>query len=227
VAKEITKPSADEMCPPGFHIVRGHERICHSGTKTWVDTHPRKNRGSVPEILLIENIHYLFWNSKKSYSKIKNVKQFVGKDQYDEVIQFWLDHWRSKGLPLTGFDPLLIKVVIAVESGFDPLAKSKVKRSSATGLMQITGQARGVLSGRADSDGYQEMKSDYLEVSENDMLDPIVNVATGIRWLAHKESKTPKGIKKTAHNTLKNYYSWNKDGEHYAKKIETLYKKSK
>lgn len=39
----LSKPPKDEMCPPGNHIVRGHERICHSGTRTWVDTHTIKN----------------------------------------------------------------------------------------------------------------------------------------------------------------------------------------
>ena len=41
----ISRPKKSEMCPIGYHVVRGHERICEDGTKTWVDQHIRKNRG--------------------------------------------------------------------------------------------------------------------------------------------------------------------------------------
>lgn len=56
-----------EMCPPGYHVVHGHKRICKSGTTTWVDTHIRRNRGKIRPGLLKENIWFLFWNSKKKY----------------------------------------------------------------------------------------------------------------------------------------------------------------
>jgi len=42
---KITKPSKKQMCELGYHVVRGHYRICQSGTKTWVDAHRRKNKG--------------------------------------------------------------------------------------------------------------------------------------------------------------------------------------
>jgi len=224
----LPRPPATEMCPPGFHVVRGHKRFCHSGTRTWVDTHIRRNRGSIPKILLIENIHYLYWGSKKKYGKVGKVFGFPEHAEFDAAIQFWLEYWEEQGLTFpAGMDPLLVKTIIAIESTFDPMVKTKVKGSSATGLMQITDETRGVLSGRLDKTGYREMKSNYLEISSADVRDPIVAMAAGTRWLAYKYSAIPKRAKKTLHNTIKNYHSWDNPGEAYAKHVDSLYEKSK
>jgi len=144
------------------------------------------------------------------------------------VIQFWLEYWKDQGLKFPAeLDPLFVKTIIAIESTFDPNVKTKIKGSSATGLMQITDETRGVLSGRPDKTGYREMKSSYLEISNTDVRDPIVAIAAGTRWLAYKYSAIPKLAKKTLHNTIKNYHSWDNPGEAYAKSVESLYKKSK
>ncbi|MEQ1878663.1 MAG: hypothetical protein ABL958_18615, partial [Bdellovibrionia bacterium] len=75
--------------------------------------------------------------------------------------------------------------------------------------------------------GYRELKSSYLELSKSDVQDPIVAIAAGTRWLAHKYSVIPKRAKKNLHNTIKNYHSWDSQGEAYAKSVELLYQKSK
>lgn len=215
------------MCPPGYHIVHGHERICHSGTKTWIDTHLRLNRGANPKILLIENIHHLYWGSKKKYGNLGKVFGFPENAEIDTVIQFWLEYWNQQGLKFpAGLDSLMIKTIIAIESSFDPQASTNVKGSSATGLMQITNQTREILSGRLRN-GYRELESNYLEISKADVQDPIVAVAAGTRWISHKYSMIPKRAPKSLHNSIKNYHSWDKEGENYAKSVEDLYRKSK
>src|SRR3989338_7474818 len=173
------------MCPPGHHVVRGHERSCVSGTRTWVDTHIRRNRGKAPKILLKENIHYLYWRSNHKYKRLGKVYGFKEYSELDAVIQFWLDYWKEQGFYFPDIDPLLIKVLIAVESSFNPKAKSTTSGSSATGLMQVTNQVRRILEGTPNADGYQELKSDYMRVSRSDIEDPIVAIATGIRWFAY------------------------------------------
>ena len=65
---QIKKPKPDLMCKPGFHLVRGHQRTCQTGTKTWVDAHIAKNPGSRIDILLSENILWLYWTSKEPVS---------------------------------------------------------------------------------------------------------------------------------------------------------------
>ncbi len=187
----------------------------------------RKNRGSIPKILLIENVYYLYWGSKDKYNRVGKIDGFLENSEIDAVIQFWLNYWQRQGLKFpAGLDPLLIKTVIAIESSFNPEARSKVKNSSAAGLMQITDETRSVLSGRLRK-GYREIKSNYLELSKSDIQDPIVAVAAGTRWLAHKYSMIPKHAKKTLHNTIKNYHSWDSEGEIYAKTVEDLYQRSK
>ena len=68
---QIKRPRKTEICPVGYHVVRGHHRICKSGIVTWVDTHLRKNRGR-KTMYLSENLLYLYWNSKKN---IPNYRQ--------------------------------------------------------------------------------------------------------------------------------------------------------
>ena len=225
---EIKKPPTSERCPPGYHVVRGHERVSHSGTTTWVDAHVRRNRGSIPNSLLTENIYFLFWSANKKYGKIGKVYGFSENSELDSAIQFWLEYWKEQGIELpSDLDPLLIKTLIAIESGFDPKAKSKVKGSSATGLMQLTDQTRRILSGRPNKGGYREIKSEYLEIKKEEATDPLASITAGTRWFAYKYSKIPKAAKQNLHNTIKNYHSWDEEGEAYAKKVEDLYKKSK
>lgn len=71
------------------------------------------------------------------------------------------------------------------------------------------------------------MKSGYLELSKSDVKDPVIAVAAGTRWFAHKYMIMPKRAKRTLHNAIKNYHSWDHQGEDYAKSVETLYRKSK
>lgn len=105
----LVKPKPSEMCPPGYHVVKGHERVCKSGTVTWVDAHIRKNRGKIRPGLLKENIHFLFWSSKKKYLTLEEIKGFEGNGaEYDELIQFWLDYWKSQGIEFPDkLDPVI------------------------------------------------------------------------------------------------------------------------
>lgn len=144
----LIKPSPDDMCPPGYHVVRGHERICESGTATWVDAHVRKNRGKIRPGLLKENIHFLFWNSPEKYNDLEEIKGFQGLgSEFDQLIQFWLDYWIEQGIEFPkDLEPLMIKAMIAVESTFDPRKVTRVKGSTAAGLMQVTDESLRVLA---------------------------------------------------------------------------------
>lgn len=216
------------MCPPGYHVVHGHERICKSGATTWVDTHIRANRGKIYPGLLKENLLYLYWNSKKKFPVLAPIYGFKGSDEFDEVIQFWLGYWKEQGVPLPDdLDPLIIKTLIAVESTFDPLAKSRVKGSSAAGLMQITDQSLRVLGGYPNKKKWIEAKTNLIHVENADKVDPVVSIALGIRLLGHKFSQIPNGPKKNLREAIRSYHSRDKAGDEYAKKILELYEKSR
>ena len=138
------------------------------------------------------------------------------------MIIFWLSYWKERGLSFPeGLSPRIIKAMIAKESSFNPSARSKVKRSSATGLMQMTSTARVILSGRPNRKGYIESGRENLHISQDVLNDPLINVAIGIRWLAHKHSQLPKK-QRDLFNTIKYYNQWNQAGEKYAKEVLDL-----
>jgi len=205
-----------------------HRRVCQSGTVSWVHAHVRKNRGRISAGLLKENIHYLFWSAKKKYSALNPIDGYGNKGaDYDELIQFWLEYWKSEDIEFPEkLEPLLIKTLIAIESTFDPRVKSKAKGSTASGLMQVTDQMVRVLGGFPNKDDYIEQRKSLIHVKYGDKLDPVVNVALGIRLLGHKYSKIPKGNEKSLYNTVKNYHSRDKGGDAYAKEVFSKYEKS-
>ena len=133
------------MCDVGFHVVKGHYRVCQSGTKTWVDVHLRKNRGR-KTMYLEENLLFLYWNNRMKYQNINAIKGYSPHHELDPIIQFWLDYWKGRGekFPI-GLTPLHIKALIAVESSFRPNARPRA--SSARGLMQLVNGARSSLKG--------------------------------------------------------------------------------
>ena len=222
----LTKPNEDEMCAVGFHVVRGHERICHSGTRTWVDAHLAKNPGGNKSMHLKENLFYLYWRRKITPSvPINSIKGFPAHHEVDALIQFWIAYWQDQGLKFPdGFDPLIVKVIMAVESSFNVMAASK--QSTAVGLMQVTGTARIDLSGRK-RDGFRYIRNQLISVSHTDLQDPLINIAVAIRWLAVKFAAIPKGNDRTVFNMLKAYNDWGPAGEAYAKRVLQLYERSK
>ena len=225
---EIVRPKDERMCPIGLHIVQGHKRTCGSGRKTWVDIHPARNHTHDIIVLLEENLQYIFWNSAHEFPLLPSVFGFSAHNELDPLIQFWVDYWIRQGLPfLNGFDPLIIKVIIAIESSFIPTAKSKIKGSSACGLMQLTNQALRILSGSKNAGGYRELKSNSLRLERSDLAVPNLSIAAGTRWLFHKYSSIKLNEQKTLYYTIKKYHSDDKEGDAYAKKVLSLYEKSK
>jgi hypothetical protein len=76
---------------------------------------------------------------------------------------------------------------------------------------------------------YIEVTDNYLRLSLEDLTDPVVCIAAGIRWISHKYSlllKDKKIKSKDLYSTIKYYHSWTHQGEHYADSIFKLYKES-
>ena len=225
-SKVLIAPPTEEMCPPGYHVVHGHERICHSGTATWVDAHIRKNHGKIRPGLLKENILFLFWNSKQNFPALKAIDGFKGGAEYDAAIQFWLQYWKYQGVLFPdGLDPLLIKTMIAVESSFNPSAKSKT--TTAAGLMQILDPTLRLLGGFPNEEKWIEVRTNLIHVTKQDKFDPIVSIALGTRLIGQKIAAIKKKEKRTVYEAIRRYHSNNEAGDAYAKNILELYEKSK
>jgi hypothetical protein len=224
----IKRPPTLKMAPPGSHVVKRHIKVSHKGVKYYVKAHIRKNRGK-NEKLLPENLLYLYWYGDQDYPPIGAVKGFAEFPEFDPIIQFWLNFWKEQGLPFPeGLDPLLIKVIIAKESSFRSQIKTKAKNSSATGLMQILQSTLYRLEGVPENN-FVEVQGHFLQLKLGDLADPVINIATGIRWLSHKyylllKSKEVK--RKDLYSTVKYYHQWNKLGEAYADEIFKLYHES-
>jgi hypothetical protein len=107
------------------------------------------------------------------------------------------------------------------------MAKTKVKGSSAEGLMQVTDQGLRVLGGHPNKDKWIEVKKNLIHVNKQDKFDPIVNIALGTRLFGHKYSQIPNGPKKTVREALRRYHSRDTAGDEYAEKILELYEKSR
>jgi hypothetical protein len=221
---KIKRPEDDEMCQVGYHLVKGHQRVCESGTKTWVDAHIRKNHGK-RIVYLSENLLFVYWKNKKKYPLLNSVKGFPSHNELDSIIQFWLEYWQSQGEAFPeGLAPLYVKVLIAIESAFDSVARSKT--SSAIGLMQVLSSARNALQGTNEIKK-NEVKSNYVSVSEEQLEDPVVNIAMGTRWLAHKFYLLRNHKDRSLKQVITNYHSADKAGNQYAEKILDLYNGSK
>lgn len=217
----IKKPSNPEMCPPGYHIVKGHYRKTKDG-KTWVDKHQRKNRNKSKKMTYFpENLLYLFWSNTKKYKLLKSIKGFKGFHEIDSVIQFWLEYWASKFKQIPKIDPLLIKAIIAKESSFNPKADPKVAHSSAYGLMQIVDKSRAALSGRIES----SVTMEYIVVTREDLEDPVINIAVGTRWLIVKFFLLKKKDRENINKLIKYYYGHKEESENekYLKKVLEYY----
>ena len=220
----LHRPSNAEMCPLGFHVVKGHWRTCVSGTVTWVDTHLRKNRGKTT-MYLFENLQFYYWNNTKKYPKINAIKGFPAHHNLDGVIQFWLHYWRSRGVKFPhGLDPLHIKALIAAESSFNPEAEAE--ESTGTGLMQVLKPALRYLKG-VEVNNWREVRDNYLRISSEELKNPVVNIAVGIRWLGHKYYLLRNHSKKGIRETIRDYHSRNKAGEIHADKVLKFYRLSK
>jgi hypothetical protein len=213
----IKRPPTLKMAPPGHHVVNRQAKISKKGIKYFVKAHRRKNRGK-KIVLLPENILYLYWYGDTDFPRLGAVKGYAEHPELDSVIQFWLQYWQEAGLPFPkDLDPLLIKVIIAKESSFNPKADPKSKVSSAYGLMQITNRTR------RDT---KNLNDGIVDLERKDLEDPVISIAMGIRWFSYKFSCIPRKEEKNIFNAVRGYYHW-EDGEEYAKKVMAMYRASK
>ena len=112
-----------------------------------------------------------------------NDLKYPNGNKFDSLIRGWTKYWNEILNPKEPLDPDLVKALIATESGFDPDPKKPKKDIlKARGLMQVTNQSRKLLAG-AGSD----LKDHFVHVDLDDMTDPNLNIACGIRWLFRKK----------------------------------------
>lgn len=183
-------------CPLGEHWVKEHERKVEKSQKnpegiTIVDGHCRKNP-SHHEIFVADELHKIagrHFKNLKALPKADNLDNPHGND-FDELIGGWTQFWNDVFNPKDLLDPNLVKALIASESSFNTSVSAHSKIGQAKGL---TEQTRKILADQKD-----ELKDYLITLSENEIFEPNLNLAAGIRWLFQKKYLTSHRLKREA-----------------------------
>lgn len=172
------------LCPSGQHYRESSEVDEYTKSDgTHVKSHPRRgtcaDNPSGKDQLYPEEMHRM---AEKYFAQFKskplpNLPEFKGNRAYDYLIRAWTKYWNEVLKPKKPLDPKLVKALIASESGFNTEAWNKQKGPDrARGLTQVLDRTLPLLK---DS---KELKNHHLHLKEDDMLDPSLSIAAGIRW---------------------------------------------
>lgn len=178
------------LCPMGEHWVREHPRRVKPTKKhpfertTSVAGHCRDNPSRKDQLYSdeIEEIaDYRFGNLKGGPCP-DNLGFKNAGSKYDPLVRGWTKYWNDVLKPRPPLDPNLVKALIASESSFNPKKDNGKKGDKrATGLMQLTNETLKILS---DEKG--ELKDHLINIDQEDITDPNLNICAGIRWLFQK-----------------------------------------
>lgn len=177
-------------CPLGFHWRNPSHVDAHTRKKFNVKEHYRKGscvKNKSGKDVLYDDEIFLMANSYFSKLKPKISKNTIGYkkgNDYNQLIDGWVKYWNDIFKPKVPLDPDFVKVMIATESSFNPKSKAYAgKRAGhALGLMQVTEQTAKYLAGHR-----KELRNHLIHINEDDLYDPIINIAAGTRWLYRKK----------------------------------------
>lgn len=217
VSKEIQKASKESekrrrllegrrqhpwrICPIGEHWVSDHRRRYSPSSKNYPGTYAVSGtcrRSPTPhdyldgtEIRLIseQRIKEDFKRPNPSLLDFQGPK--LRGDAYDDLIGLWTTYWNETLVPEDLLDPDFVKALIATESGFNTKAVADAaKNVLARGLMQVRDDYPKILGRRG------ELKDHFVQIEAEDLHDPAIGIATGIRWLFHKKYLREKALRR-------------------------------
>lgn len=187
IGERMTRP-----CPLGAHWVRTHQRrvipsTLHPDGLTTVDGHCRRNPSS-KEMILSDELKYI---EEKYFGNTRNLPSRhpigFGKkgSQFDALIGGWTQYWNERFPSREPLDPDYVKALIGTESSFNQKTLTRSKSGWAVGLMQVTEETLKILKNEKG-----ELKDHLVKVTFNDLQDPSLNIAAGVRWLFRKKEIT-------------------------------------
>ena len=192
---KIVRRSPWRICPIGEHWVRQHPRERIKGPVEDVDGHCRKSPGH-RDIIFFDELSQIEKNilfNQATRPALFKSKPGWGKE-YDGLVAGWTAYWNDILELSPRLDPSWVKLLIASESSFDPNASpDPSSNKSARGLIQIMPQTRKILS-----DYKGELKDHFVSVHSDNLFNPSVSIATGIRWLARKKDTASRKLKREA-----------------------------
>lgn len=198
------------ICPPGETYVRKADVDAHLRKGSPVrehlrrdhcrqySAHPGKDLLSTQEA---RDIAMLFFDQLRGAPAPHDLDYGTRGTEFDALIRGWTQYWNDVFRPEPLLDANVVKALIATESGFDPNANWK-KRNAAKGLMQLLPATQRYLNGER-----KELKDHFLLFQGEEVFDPSLNIAAGVRWLFRK--------RETASARLKRLATWEEAVEEY------------
>ena len=189
------------ICPLGQHWVREHPRRVRpsrrhpEGGMTSVAGHCRDNPSHKDQMYSdeISEIALTKFNSLRGAPRASKLG-FPNENEYDSLIRGWTRYWNEVFNASPPLDPNLVKALIASESSFNPNASNgKRGGKKASGLMQVTHETVDFLK---DEEG--ELTDHLLNIDKEDISDPNLNIAAGVRWLFQKRKLASKKLAREA-----------------------------
>lgn len=178
------------ICPLGEHWRKAHPKIRTKGVRG----HCVKNRFKRDQIYSDEILEI----SEKYFNKLKDGLSgkslgFPQGKKFDQLIIGWCKYWNEILKDEAPLDPNLVKALIASESGFRATIKIKDGKGQgyAIGLMQVTSATQKIL---ADEKG--ELKDHYVNIDQNELKNPSLNIMVGTRWMFHKKYLISRKLKR-------------------------------
>lgn len=191
----IRKRTPWRVCPLGQYWVSRHDRPYPSGISD-VDGYCRSYKKN-KDILFFDEIRLI--EKTKLFNEALQPNPFKSKPdwgkEYDKKIAGWVRYWNETLELKNKIDPNLIKALIASESSFNPSAytKNTPKSKQARGLIQIIPETRRILG---NING--ELKDHFVDAKPDELFDPTVSIAAGVRWLVRKQQLASRKLKREA-----------------------------
>jgi hypothetical protein len=180
------------VCPAGQSYrnaasVRPHQRLgrpVRGGLRNAACVKNRSGKDQLYEIEITE-IAKLHFGQFKSRG-LGEISEFtvakVSQNSFDHHIIGWVKYWNEILKPDELLAPTLVKALIASESGFDPsVSNGRKGPSRARGLMQILDGSLPLLKTNG-----KELNDHFVNLEEEDSLDPNLTICAGVRWLFRK-----------------------------------------
>lgn len=187
-----------KICPPGEHYVRKATVGEHLREGSPVKTHLRREHcrqsetttQSVITVFEAKDMGELF---PEPSPHLNNDLGFGKRgSEFDRLINGWTEYWNQVLKPNPPLDARVVKALIASESSFKPNSGKK-KKNTARGLMQLMPLTLRALNGAKD-----ELKDHLFEFESDEIFDPSLNIASGIRWLFRKRELAGRRLKREA-----------------------------
>jgi hypothetical protein len=178
------------LCPRnqfyrGKHSQKSYTR--KDGTHVRGSEHPNEcviNRTGKDQLYAaeIQKIAELHFGSLTDLPTDNVLSEFSREAMYDTFIAGWTKYWNEVLRPSERLEVNFVKALIATESSFNPSAwNGKKGKRCARGLMQVTNESVALMHW-----GSKEIKDHFVNLTDEDMLDPNLTICAGIRWLFRK-----------------------------------------